>query len=55
MQMIEEQMWKIKDEKLKEKLRQAQTFLVQLKEKIIISIQQDQIEADALLASIANL
>ncbi|MDR3168447.1 MAG: hypothetical protein LBU27_01415 [Candidatus Peribacteria bacterium] len=53
--MIESQIKNIKNEKLKEKFRQAQSLLVQLKEKEIIVHQQDQKDADVLLAQIANL
>lgn len=53
--MIEHQIQNVKDEKLREKFLQAQTFLVQLKEKEILAVQQDQSDADALLAQIANL
>ncbi|MDR0861145.1 MAG: hypothetical protein LBO09_09620 [Candidatus Peribacteria bacterium] len=54
-QMIEEQMNAVQDEKLKEKFRQAQDFLVQLKEKEILAQSQDQKDADVLLVQIANL
>ena len=54
-QMIEEQMKNVTDEKLKEKFHQAQNLLVHLKEKEIIAHKQDQADANALLAQIASL
>ena len=53
--MIEQQTQNVKDEKLREKFLQAQTFLVQLKEKEILIMEQDQKDADSLLAQIANI
>ena len=52
--MIEEEINNVQDENLKEKLRQSQNLLIQLKEKEAIANTHDQSDVDSLLAQIEN-